>query len=361
MRSRLLLLCLPLLAACGGDDPVAPVGRRDFAPCGTVAEYTPTAGWRSACPASVGMDSALLVAMVTEVETTMPSLQALVVARRGHIVLEGYWRGVRESTPLDLRSVTKAVTATVVANAISRGRIPSMEAPIAPYFPQYLATPDDPRKAGLTVRHLLDLSAGFEPLGEGTVFDSYAGWALTRPLAADPGTTWSYDEPLYKVLSTLVRRVDDRGMLGAARDELFRPLGIAGAARRWPVDRFGDAEGAAGLRMTARELLTLGELYRRDGMWEGAHLLPSGWTAPMKVRRDGLANDTQVWFRAWRQVVVGGHVALFALGWGGQYLVFIPDLELVVAAGADTAMPPSRFPLVMNLVRDYIVPASAAR
>ena len=353
-----LVLLTALLAACG-DDPVAPVGARPYAECAAPTPYVPTGGWRSICPGAVGVDTAPLRQALLEIEGQMPTLQAFVVARKGYIVLEGYWNGVRASTPIDLRSVTKAVTASVVATEIRAGRIPGMEEPLTSYW-GWLATTDDPRRATLTVRHLLDLSAGFNMTASGQSSVDVPSWYLTRPLRWDPGTHWQYDEGLYDVLSALVRGVDARGMRGAAREELFAPLGIAGAASRWPVDAAGNAYGASGLRLTAREMLSIGELYRRDGAWDGRQVLPANWVAPMRVRPSGLADTDEVWFRGWRQRVIAGHLALYTIGYGGQYIVVVPDLDLVVAAGAIANVQPSGWPSVLRLIGDWVIPASSA-
>src|SRR5215217_3941632 len=288
MRRHTILLAFlaAALLACG-NDPVAPVGALRYADCGEPVPYVPTAGWKSICPGAVGIDTTRLRAALNDIDGQMPTLEALVVARKGYIVLEGYWNGVRLSTPIDLRSVTKAVTASVVATEIRAGRIASMEEPLTTYW-GWLTTTDDPRRATLTVRHLLDLSAGFDMNAAGQSQADVPSWYLTRPLRWDPGTHWQYDEGLYDVLSALVRGVDARGMRGAARDDLFAPLGFAGAASRWPVDGRGNAYGAAGLRLTAREMLSIGELYRRDGVWDAHQVLPTNWVAPMRVRPSGL-------------------------------------------------------------------------
>jgi CubicO group peptidase (beta-lactamase class C family) len=293
-----------------------------------------------------------------EVDERMPTLRALLVARRGYVALEGYWGGARASTPLDLRSVTKAVTATVVATEIRAGRLAGVEAPLSGWW-GWLATTEDPRHAQLQVRHLLDLSAGFVMDAPGTVGEDAATWYLSRPIRNAPGTTWQYDEGLYEVLSYLVRKVDARGMRAAARDDLFAPLGLAEAAARWPVDGRANAHGAAGLRLTGREMLSIGELYRRDGVWDGQPILPAGWVARMRERPASLAPNEQLWTRGWRQVVLDGHLTLFTIGYGGQHIIVVPDLELVVAAGADPNVPPEAFPSVLALVRDHVIPAAS--
>lgn len=353
---RLATILLLVLAACG-NDPAAPEGARPYAECGDVTPYVPTGGWRSTCPGAVGLDTARLRLALDEVEGRMPTLRALLVARRGYVALEGYWGGARATTPLDVRSITKALTATVVASEIRAGRIARVDAPLTGWW-SWLASTEDPRHAQLHLGHLLDLSAGFAMNAQGTVGEDVATWYLSRPIRNAPGTTWQYDEGLYDVLSYLVRKVDARGMRTAARDDVFAPLGIAAAASRWPVDDRANAYGAAGLRLTGREMLSIGELYRHDGTWDGQAILPAGWVARMRERPAHLADNEQLWTRGWRQAMLAGHLTLYTAGYGGQYLIVIPDLELVIAAGADPDVPPEQFPAVLALVRDHVIPAA---
>ena len=348
-----------LLGACGGDDPVAPEGARPYAECADVTPYAPTAGWRSNCPGALGIDTTRLRGALNDIEGQMPTMRAFLVARRGYVALESYWNGTRATTPVEIRSVTKAVTASVVAIEIGAGRIPGMETLMSTWYP-WLATGTDGRRAEVRLRHVLDMSAGYLMDANGTNPTDRATWFLSRPMRAEPGTTWEYDEGLYEVASYLVREVDERGTRTVAREELFGPLGIADAASRWPVDEASNAWGASGLELTAREMLSFGELYRLQGMWDGRQVLPAGWVAPMLVRPAGVTDDQMVWFRGWRQIILGGHLTLVAAGHGGQYIIIVPDLELVVAAAADPNAPQGSAPPVLSLVRDHLIPGMTA-
>ena len=79
----------------------------------------------------------------------------------------------------------------------------------------------------------------------------------------------------------------------------------------------------------------------------------------MRARPAGLADAQQLWFRGWRQVVLAGRLTLYTVGYGGQYIVVVPDLDLVVAAGARPDVPPNGWPSVLRLVADWVIPASS--
>ena len=346
-----------LLVACrGGDAPVGPGADAAFAGCVEPAAYWPTGGWRRTCPGAVGIDSAQLRGALRHADATMPSLRAFAVARRGWLVAEMY-RGMRAGDAVDLRSVTKAVTATVVGAAVRNGSIDSTGQLLSEFWPEYLDPPDDPRKALLRVDHLLDLTGGFQLNSNGTNNADLVPWVLTRPMIEEPGTIWQYDEPLYQILTALVAKADPRGAVAVARDDVFAPLGMAGAIRRWPVDALSRPYGAAGLDLTVAEMLKIGELHRRDGVWDGRRILPEGWVDEIRRRPADAPATAVYWSRGWRQSLLDGHLVFHAFGYAGQYIIVIPSLELVIVAGSDVHAPREQFPDVISFVRDRILPA----
>jgi CubicO group peptidase (beta-lactamase class C family) len=363
LTSRAIPLLVALMtggtAAACRDNPTAPSGPLAYAACTALDAYWPTRGWRANCPASLGLDTTGLRGTLDVIRDSMPTVYSFVVARHGYIALESYYHGARRGTGFELRSVTKAVTATIVGAAIQRGAIPGVSQLVRDYYPDYLD--GDPRKQGLTLEHLLDLSAGFDLNAAGTNQRDFAAATLSRPLIADPGAAWSYDEALYHLLSVIVGRATGHSALALAASDVFGPLGIPISAKRWATDREGNPAGAGGLVLTAREMLSIGELYLHDGVWDGRRILPDGWVRDNVARRpEGAADETVYWVRGWRQTVYGGHLTYYALGYGSQFIVVVPDLEMVVVATADPYVPESWFPHVGALVRDHLIPAASA-
>lgn len=97
-----------------------------------------------------------------------------------------------------------------------------------------------------------------------------------------------------------------------------------------------DTEG--GLYLKAEDLAKLGLLFLHDGVWDGQRLLPEGWVAesvkpwvedilPSNDRRD-TGYGYQWWIpRDGRD----GEASVFAgRGYGGQFLIVAPELDLIV-------------------------------
>ncbi|MFA7228582.1 MAG: hypothetical protein WC061_06055, partial [Melioribacteraceae bacterium] len=59
---------------------------------------------------------------------------------------------------------------------------------------------------------------------------------------------------------------------------------------------------------------------------------------------------------------LAGQKVFFALGYGGQYIVCVPDLDLIITATSDpNALPNDSDPrerAVMKLISDYIIPSA---
>jgi CubicO group peptidase (beta-lactamase class C family) len=100
------------------------------------------------------------------------------------------------------------------------------------------------------------------------------------------------------VLAAALERADGgrpRTILDYAREMLFDPLGISTrrafsrpvpdlfapefvkAGFGWGTDPNGIQLGMVGLRLTAPDMVKIGELYRRDGVWNGQQIVLADW------------------------------------------------------------------------------------
>ena len=179
----------------------------------------------------------------------LPRLRSLLVSRRGELVVERYFRGTRATTPANLKSASKAVISALVGIAIDRKLIPGVGAPIAPYFPDLLGPPADPRKRTITIEDLLTMRSGLES----TSIRNYGAWVqspnwvrfvLTRRLTGTPGADMTYSTGNYHLLSAILTKASGVSTLAFAREALARPLGIT--LDPWP--RIRRASTSAGTR-----------------------------------------------------------------------------------------------------------------
>jgi CubicO group peptidase (beta-lactamase class C family) len=285
----------------------------------------------------------------------------LVVAHHGDIVLE---RSYRNSSPTDLHSahsVTKSVTSTVVGILAGDGLL-SLDAPVGSIL-DMPALRSDPAKATITVRHLLTMTSGLYGHGWWDIDELDArghpmvDGALQAPFVAAPGWGFLYNNGAAHVLSAVVEAVAGGSLADVAAERLFAPLSIE--RWRWPADPEGRSWGCGDLEVSARDLLKLGLLYLAGGAWHRKRVVDDAYVraATSPVAGGGppeYCNYGLLWWVA----DMATPPRYFAGGHGGQYVVVVPSLDLVVVTMADAYLQPRpRGDLVRRLVMETVVPA----
>jgi len=84
-----------------------------------------------------------------------------------------------------------------------------------------------------------------------------------------------------------------------------------------------------------------GQLYLDDGQWNGQEIVPSVWVSQSTATYSDDAWDNVGKFRdigygyQWWTARAGAHEVVFAWGHGGQLIVLVDELDLVVVTTAD--------------------------
>ena len=89
-------------------------------------------------------------------------MHSVLLYLHGALVFEHYFYEYDRSTRHQLRSATKTLMALLAGAAVDRGLIPSLDAPVLPYFSEYrdLRNVDDKKRA-ISIRDLLAMQSGF--------------------------------------------------------------------------------------------------------------------------------------------------------------------------------------------------------
>ena len=234
-----------------------------------------------------------------------------------------------------LQSVTKSVSATLLAVAIQRGEIPGVDAPLLPYLEGYDVSRVEAGLRDATLEDVLTMRTGIEwhetdrPMDDSNTtiqLERSADWVqftLSQPMDAPPGEKWVYNSGGSQLLSAILRRATGRTMDDYAESHLFGPLGIDDY--HWKRTDAGLPDALGGLYLEALDLARIGYLYLRDGVWEDRRILPDGWVraaTDLHVREPGYG------YQWWRPDPDGEEVWA-AQGFGGQYLLVLPDRDVV--------------------------------
>jgi len=270
-------------------------------------------------------------------------LHALVVAEDGEIRFERTYGGHGVDQPANVKSLSKTVLAALVGAAIQAGIIDSPDRPVAELLGSRVPAGADPRVREITVGHLLSLQAGLER----TSGANYGAWvaspdwvrdALSRPFVDEPGGRMLYSTGSSHLLSAALTRAGGESTLAMARRLLGEPLGIVIPA--WPRDPQGVYFGGNDMRLSPRALVRIGELYRLDGVIDGARVLPEGWVEASWQPRGSSPWTGDGYGYGWFVTELADERVYYGRGFGGQALYVIPARGLTVAITANP-MPPS--------------------
>jgi CubicO group peptidase (beta-lactamase class C family) len=303
--------------------------------------------WQASTPEEQGMSSEALARLVDF--GLFNSMDSLLVARRGRIVLEATYAPFREGLKHRINSATKAVVATLIAIAQRDGLLDSTERRVLDFFPGRTIAVLDERKQAMTIQDLLDMRSGIdwgEPFGgipwSVIAMEQSPDWqqfVLDRPMAVEPGTTYLYSSGNSHLLSAILTKLTGRSALDYAREKLFGPLGIEDV--QWRHDPQGVSTGGYGLYLHPRDMAKIGQLWLRNGVWEKKQILPASWVARVRAAdiamRESWAANLRYGNQFW---TVPGRDAYMAVGYNRQLIVVMPKLDIVVATTGAARFPP---------------------
>ena len=294
-------------------------------------------------------------------------LHGLLVSHRGQLVFEYYAKGYEADRLANVKSASKSVIAALVGVAIERKLIAGVREPIARWFPE-LRKDADLRRRVITIEDLLTMRSGLESTsggnyGQWVTSRNWVRYALERPMVSDPGTSMEYSTGSSHLLSAVLTKASGKSTYQFATDVLAKPLGITLA--RWPRDPQGIYFGGNEMLMTPRQMIRVGELWLNRGRANGAQVVPAAWveTSCQPRTRSRWDPDREYGYGWWSQTF-NGHRACFAWGFGGQYILVFPELELVVAVTSDNAVSDERHGYrrqLFDLLEAHVLPPAVAR
>ncbi len=281
-------------------------------------------------------------------------LHGLVVTRDGSLVLEQYWAPYVADDRALVYSASKTFTASAIALAVGEGRF-SLDDRIVDLLPEAWATVAEPDEtvAQLTVHHVLSMSTGhdadvlerFDPAAP-----QYWGRSfLSTPPQTPVGSRHVYNNGASWLLGELIRQRTGEDLLDYLRPRLLEPLGIDAT---WDRDALGRCLGWSGMHLCTRDLATMGELYRCDGVWQGRRLLPEGWVARATTAQIPTDEPNPDWNLGYGYQLWLGREGYRLDGAFGQFSLVLPERGLVIAITSAQ----SATQQLLDLVWDALLP-----
>jgi CubicO group peptidase (beta-lactamase class C family) len=297
------------------------------------------------------------------------NLKCLIVSRNGQIVRQRYYHAGDSVTAHDVRSVTKSVMATLIGIAIDKNIIPSESQHIGVYL-QPLVESLDSVRGKIAISDLLAMSAGFSgnELANASEYNTWFNatnqvvYTMNKSIVAVPGTVFNYDSGVAHLTSAILSEATGDATSLFAYQHLFSPLGIASPT--WQTDKQGISNGGAGLRLTPLDMVKIGELYLNHGVYGGVRVVSEEWIAKATGRKIWTNNAVPFgpgYGYFWWTGTAHAHDYFFANGWGGQFILVVPDLNLVVVAtniwsNVPTATANAQWYSTLDIIINQIIP-----
>ncbi|MBN2238205.1 MAG: serine hydrolase [Dehalococcoidales bacterium] len=333
-----MLFVLPVLTGCGPSTSEL-----------EAIDYTPEVrdGWQVSTPEAEGLDPDKVKQLYYDAGQR-ETLYSLLVVRNGKLVAEEYFNQGSIDELGRRASVTKSYTSALMSIAIEQGYVPGIDAKMLDYFPDVADRITDPRKKDITVRDMLKMRSGYpweetdDALWAAIWTGEYMTPVVTFPLTADPGTRFQYSNLCAHWVGVIVARATGTDLMTFGKEYLFNPLGVT-PGEDWNRDVDGYYIGGGDIMFTARDMAKFGQLYLDGGRYKGQQLISEEWV------RDSLAtysvNEAFItslghfhdigYGYMWWSALVDGHYVNFAWGHGGQLIVLVDELDMVIVTTAD--------------------------
>jgi CubicO group peptidase (beta-lactamase class C family) len=310
----------------------------------------------------------------------------ILIARNGKIVLEEYFLGEHASKPHDTRSASKVVVSVVLGAAMQAGLKISPKTPV--FSTMGMTSPSlDPRKRAMTIYHLLTMTSGLDCHDNAPDYEKYPGsedvltnqdtnpdWlqmVLDLKMLRDPGAEAIYCSINPFLAGEVIARATGRSFQDLAWDLVSSPLQMD--RHFLLITPVGHSYMGGSAHYILRDFAKFAQLYANGGTWNGRRILSEAWVKESvepryrigRTFRQGPNGPTEtttnnygyLWwsteFEHQGRTVVAHH----ASGNGGQYSMFIPELDLVVAIFAGNYADAGGFYGLRDLLPKYILPA----
>lgn len=296
---------------------------------------------RAQAPSPVrGFDEALATAQA------LPRLRSLLISHRGTLLLERYFNGAEASDIANVKSVSKSLMSALIGLAIEHGHIEGVHTPIRAYLDTPSLTGTDNPKADITIEDLLTMQSGLETTsnrnyGAWVLSSDWIEFALDQPIVVPPGTRMIYSTGNTHLLSAILTEASGMSTLEFARRYLSAPLGFRLAS--WPQDPNGIYFGGNDMELTPRQMLRIGEMYLQGGRANGRQVLPAAWIeASFQPHTESTREEGRFYGYGWWLRDMAGFETPYAWGYGGQFILLVPELELVVVTTSSSYPGPDR-------------------
>ena len=268
------------------------------------------------------------------------------IIKNGYII--GKWGDIKR---VDMTfSVTKSYLSTTAAIAFDKQLI-TLDEELVNYV--WDGKFDDPHNSQITWHHLLNQSSQWS----GNLFGTY-DWAdrppqgltleeIKKQSLLPPGKDYKYNDVRVNLLSYSLLNVFRVPLPKVLKKYIMDPIGASNTWRWYGYDESmqiidgvevqsvsGGGHFGGGMFISSEDHARFGLLFLRDGIWGNKRLISSGWIKKMRFPSENNSSYGYMWWlnrgqRKWDGLPENIY---YGSGFGGNYVVIVPDNDLVIVA-----------------------------
>ena len=345
---------------------------------------------------SVGIDEELIRNAVGRVDNgKYGEIHSMLIYKNNNLVFEDYYEGHQYQWDAPghfgeyvtwnrdmqhcIHSDTKSIVSLCIGIAIDKGFIGNVHQSIFEYLPDYQHLNIN-NKEYITIEHLLTMTSGLRwdewGVSLGSIENDQIGiwfwedgpmdYVLSRQFVAEPGTRFNYSGGDIQILVEILKNATGMKLDEFSKKYLFEPLEITTFDWWLKFPNGGEIQGAGGLKLTPRDMVKIGAMMLNKGIWDGNRIVSESWVEKciipysgntgIKIPGEDLGKVGYA-YNWWTKSFTYNNENInmfFAVGWGGQKIFILPELDMVVTfTGANYDTNVHNF----KILKRFILPA----
>jgi len=325
------------------------------------------------CPTE--LDEEILTVLVNKIENgDFGNIHSLIIIHNDSLALEEYFMEWNRHMLHNCFSVTKSFTSALIGIAIEKGYISGIKEKLLSFFPEYDDIENlDEKKESITLENVLTMTAGFtwnefgipytdsegnpNPANDAIKMAESVDWIkymLDLSISDDPGTKWNYNSGCTVLLSGIIKKETGQLAEEFAKENLFDKIGVTNW--EWHTGPNEITNTGWGLALHPVDMAMFGYLFLKNGILNGEEIVPENWVEESTSRQIPLYGY-QWWVLPDNMTEdhPEANGIFYAQGYGGQNIVIIPNINMVIVSTAENFM--GQGGTVFNMLSDYILPA----
>jgi len=324
--------------------------------------------WEMSTPEEQGLDVQVLSRAFKKADQ-MDFINSILIVRNGYLVAEAYFNGWDANDAHNFKGVSTSVMSALVGIALRENFLDSLDQKLLDSFPEYVTPKLDRRKYNITIRHLLMMKAGFDKERNNYLqiyhSNNWIKSTIDLPLLSNPEDKFRYNTFQAHLVSGIITKTTGMSTMDFANKYLVSPLKIS--IKCWERDPQGVYFGGNHMYFTPRDMARIGLLFLNNGTLEEKEIVPTEWVKTSRKNYAEFVNRTWGEFQdysygyLWWTGKIKDYVVFLEIGYGGQFVINIPALNMVIVTTADYNVDWDGADWqereVVNVVANYILPA----